>query len=273
METIKKMMCMTLGAGFCLASCTSMDEGLNIPVETKQGELVLSLFSGTEFKDETRSVNESLYKNVNNYTVQVFDKDGTEKLNCKGSELATKMPLTLNIGACSVKAWYGQQEAASRDVFYVEGVWASTIKANQKEQINIECTPTCGRITVEFGPEMATYFTNYDVDFFGTRALAGKSISWAENDTEPWYIQLDEAGEAVSFSITTVTKDEYVNAANKDQTYTRTGSFHLSRNKGYKMIVNPSYTPLGGGQVSLDITIDESVNSHEEDIEVPITWI
>ena len=46
-----------------------------------------------------------------------------------------------------------------------------------------------------------------------------------------------------------------------------------SRNKGYKMNINPSYTPSEGGSVSIEITIDESTNDKPVDIEVPVDWI
>ena len=81
---------------------------------------MLKLSSGTQF-GETRAVNEESYKNTDNYTVQVYDKDQNEKLNCKGSELAYHMPLKLSIGSYTVKASYGTKDKASTTGFYVEG--------------------------------------------------------------------------------------------------------------------------------------------------------
>lgn len=272
---MKKTTTWMFGAGAFLvlafASCSQdpvEDSGMN----NKQGMLMLNLKGKTNFV-QTRAVNESDYNNVDNYTVVVTDKDGNERLNCKGSEVAYKMPLTMAIGGYTIKAFYGTESAASRNEFYVEGVKTGTIKADQKENIEVVCTPTCGRIIVNFSNDMATYFRDYHVSFSGTRALGSETLQWLKDDIEPWYVKLDNGGETVSFTITTVTKDEYVNGGNSDKTATKTGTFRLERNKGYKMSINPAYTPTGGGSVGIEITIDESTNDKPIDIEVPIDWI
>jgi hypothetical protein len=120
---------------------------------------------------------------------------------------------------------------------------------------------------------MATYFADYNVSFSGTEALAGSTIAWLKGDTEPWYVKLTEAGENVNFVITVTTKDEYINGGNKEQVTTKSGSFKLSRNKAYKMNISPVYTPTGSGDLSIEVTIDDTTEDKEVDIEVPVTWV
>lgn len=256
-----------------LFSC-NLDADMQGQSVTNQGQLLLSLNSNTDFTDATRAVVESSYENVDNYSVIVLDKDGNEKLNCKGSEITSKMPLTLAIGSFTIKAFYGTEEAASRDHFYVLGEHSGTIKAEQKESVTVTCTPTCGRITVNFGEDMATYFADYNVTFTGTEALGSNTIAWLKDDTEPWYVKLNnvEGGENINFTITTSTKDEYING-DKEQVTTKSGSFSLSRNKAYKMNINPSYNPSTSGDIEIEVTIDESTNDIPVDIEVPVTWL
>lgn len=261
-----------LSLGMMLTSC-SQDSDLGNPSESGKGQLLLTLDSKAEFIVDTRAVQESSYGNVDNYTVIVTDKDGAEKLNCKGSEVVSKMPLTLAIGSYEVKAFYGTESAASRDAFYVYGETKGTIKADQRESVSVTCTPTCGRISVNFDASMATYFADYNVSFSGTEALAGSTIAWLKGDTEPWYVKLTEAGENVNFVITVTTKDEYINGGNKEQVTTKSGSFKLSRNKAYKMNISPVYTPTGSGDLSIEVTIDDTTEDKEVDIEVPVTWV
>ncbi len=259
-----------MGLTFVSCSQDSIEEsGKN----DKQGVLMLSLDGKTDFVQVTRALNESDYNNVDNYTVVVTDKNGVEQLNCKGSEVAYNMPLKMEIGGYSIKASYGREHAASRSEFYVEGLLTGTIKADQTEEVEIICTPTCGRLIVNFNAEMATYFSDYNVNFTGTEALGSETLSWLKDDVEPWYVKLNEDGETISFTITTATKDEYVNGSNKEQVATKTGTFRLERNKGYKMNINPSYTPSEEGSVDITITIDESTNDKSVDIEVPVDWI
>ena len=267
MKTCKWMTAMMLCAGFSLSACTS-DDGLSSPSETKQGQLVLKLSSGAEFRENTRAVNLDTYKNTDNYTVKVYDKNGVEKLNCKGSELEQNMPLTLTIGSYKVIASYGKEHNASRDEFYVEGTAAGTIKAgSQNEPAIVTCTPTCGRISVLFDAGMSDYFSDYSVDFKGTKALGANSVSWAKNDSEPWYVKLEENGENITFTINATAKEEYSSNG------TWSGTFNLQRNKAYKVNVKPSPIAPGTGNIDLEIYIDQTTNDIEKDIEVPVTWI
>lgn len=268
MNTKKWIMGIALCTGVFLASCTS-DEGLDTPAKSEQGQLTLKLSSGAEFQEEnTRAVNLDTYKNTDNYTVKVYDKDNVERLSCKGSELAQNMPLTLSIGSYKVVASYGKEHDASRNEIYVEGTAAGTVKAgNKNEQVNVTCIPTCGRISVNFESEMANYFSDYNVEFKGTKALGTKTIAWAKSDTEPWYVKLEESGETLTFTITATPKDEYSSEG------TWSGTFQLKRNKAYKMNVKPSPIIPGTGNIDLEVTIDETVVDIEKDIEVPITWI
>ena len=274
MKTLKWMTGMVLGTGLLLVSCTSTDEELNQPSETGQGQLTFSLSSGTTFAaDATRAVNEASYENVDNYTVIVTDKEGVEKLNCKGFEVASNMPLTLPIGSFTVKAFYGTESAASRNDFYVLGITEGTIKGAKEENVTVTCTPTCGRIKVAFDEKMDTYFDNYEVTFTGTEALGTNTISWLKDDTEPWYVKLNESEEKLTFTVTTTTKDDFLNKDNKQKVSTKNGSFTLSRNKAYKLNIKPNYTPTATGNIEIDITIDETTNDKPVDIEVPIEWL
>ena len=269
MKRKKMMFGIVFVLGIIQSSCSKVTD-FEYQDESKQGTLALKLGANANFAG-TRAVDESVFGNVDNYTVVVTDKDGAEKMNCKGYEIASKMPLTLNIGSYSIKAYYGTEHPASRNGFYVYGELQGTIKANQKEEAQVVCTPTCGRIKVEFDANMANYYSDYNVTFTGTEALGSETISWLKSDTEPWYVLLKEGGEDVSFTITTISKDEYIN--NQQQGATKTGTFKLYRNKGYKMKISANYTPTAVGDIQINITIDESTNDIPVDIEVPIEWI
>ena len=270
---------MKLGAvlvlGTMLGACTQITD-FDSPVEKEQeqqlangqGLLSLSLYGSADFT--TRALQESSYTNTSNYTVIVTDKDGVEKMNCKGSEVASYMPLTMSLGSYEIKAFYGTEAAASRDAFYVYGEVKGSIKADEDENVNVVCTPTCGRIAVNFDDAMSTYYSDYCVTFTGTQALGTEKISWLKNDSEPWYVKLNEGGERISFTITTTPKDEYLN--NAQQGDTKTGTFMLDRNKGYKMNISANYTPTDIGGIEINVTIDESTNDKPVDIEVPIEW-
>ena len=140
------------------------------------------------------------------------------------------------------------------------------------------CTPTCGKVSVVFDSNMPTFFSDYSVVFDQIKVLGdGGNVSWAKDQVDPWYIELDEAGETIRFTVITATKDDYETDYNGDGVKTETdmksGTFKLERNKAYKLHVSPKYTATGNGQLGISITIDERTNDIEIPIEVPITWI
>lgn len=268
MKKMEKMLGAAFVFGAMLASCSQNTDFVG-QTEEGEGQLFLTLDADAGFT-KTRALSEASYENTDNYTVVVTDKDGIEKVRCMGAELSSKMPLTLSLGSYSVQAFYGKEHAYSRDKFYVFGEVKGSIKADKKETVEVVCEPTCGRIKVEFDKNMATYYNDYSVSFTGTEAVGTGCFEWKKNDTEPFYVALKEGGEVITFTISVTPKDDYVN--NQQQGATKTGTFRLNRNKGYKMNISAHYTPTAVGDIEISITIDESTNDKPVDIEVPIEW-
>lgn len=257
--------------GMTFMSCSQGTE-LTPDDSRAQGRLTLILESNTDFLGTTRAVNENQYKNIDNYDVVVLDKNNIEKLNCKASEITNKMPITLPIGSYTVKAFYGTEKPYSRNEFYVYDEEQGTIQAEGNHTVSLTCEPTCGKVSVAFEEGMSTYFSEYKVLFKGTEAMGTDVVKWEKNDTDPWYIKLNEGGETVQFEIHVTTKDGFVNP-NQEKDAVKVGSFKLNRNKAYKMNVNCTHTPTGEGAVDLDITIDETTNDKKVEIEVPTDWL
>ena len=258
-----------LVVGNMLLSC-SQNTGLGDSAEYGQGELTVALKANARFNE--RGAAESAYENTDNYTIVVTDKDGVKKMECKGSEVRYQMPLPLSMGSYKVQAYYGTEHDASRDEFFVYGEAEGTIEPGVAESVSLTCVPTCGRITVNFGDLMDTFFSDYRVTFSGTEALGTKTIAWEKGDTRPWYVRLNEEGETVSFTISTTTHEEFVNG-NQQTVATRKGRFRLGRNKAYKMNISPDYNPAGVGNVGITITVDDSTNDIPVDIEIPVDWV
>lgn len=278
---MKKTRCMlgvALSFGVLFVSC-NQNLGIEDQLGSEQGRLNVTLKSGTEVFVGTRALNESSYANSDNYIVIITNKDGQEVVNCSGSELASYMPLTMPIGSYTVKAFYGEELAASRDRFYVYGEEMGSIKAEQEEPVELTCSPTCGKIVVNFSEDMSTYYNDYNVTFSGTKAITDHElkynspgfVKWKKDDKDPWYVKLEPNGENVNFELVVTTKDEYINIENNNQVLTKKGTFSLARNKAYRMNVTPSYTAKG--ELDFDIKIDESTIDKEYDIEVPVDWI
>lgn len=279
MRTNKSLLFLMLGAMSLFASCVSEERELDLPQKTQKetGTLKLNLTADAAFQAQTRALNEADYRNVANYTVQLINTSNNNVLlECKGSELSQNLPKELEGGSYEVKAFYGTESVASRNEFRVEGSEVFTIHANDQTNVTVNCLPTCGKVSVAFDSEMATYYSDYSLTFGGTAALNGSTLLWSKTDTEPWYVKLNETAETLSFTINVTAKDEYAHldgTGSKQTTGTATGTFTLSRNEGHKITVTPTYTPTTEGGLSITITIDESTNDRPITIEVPVSWI
>ena len=279
MKTNKTILIMMLGATLTTA-CVSEDHDL-APGQTqtaaKKGRLSVSLSSEASFDVATRALTEATYRNTNNYTVQLVNSSTQDVLmECKGSELSQNLPKELEIGSYEVKAFYGTERDASRNDFRVEGSKSFTIAAEQTTSVTVDCAPTCGKISVAFDAEMATYYDDYNVTFGGTAALGAKTIAWAKADTEPWYVALGTTAETVTYTVALTAKEAYAITdveGNKQSTGTAIGTFQLERNKAQKLTVKPNYVAPSEGGLTITITIDDTTNDRPVTIEVPVSWI
>lgn len=279
MKTNKTILIMMFGATLTTA-CVSEDHDL-APGQTetaaKKGRLSVSLNSEASFDVATRALTEATYRNTNNYTVQLINSSTQDVLmECKGSELSQNLPKELEIGSYEVKAFYGTESDASRNDFRVEGSKSFTITAEQTTSVTVDCAPTCGKISVAFDAEMATYYDDYSVTFGGTAALGTKTIDWAKADTEPWYVALGTSAETVTYTVALTAKEAYAITdaeGNKQSIGTATGTFQLERNKAQKLTVKPNYVAPSEGGLTITITIDDTTNDRPVTIEVPVSWI
>jgi hypothetical protein len=265
------------------ASCTSGEQDLDLAPDAqdvqKAGAIVLSLNADARFSEQTRAVTEADYRNTSNYTVQVYNNDKPAELlvNCKYSELDNNMPSSFDPGTYTVKAFYGTEHNYSRNDFYVEGIKNNvTVTAGNSTIVTMNCTPTCGKLSVQFDSEMATYYDSYDVSFTQAQALNGSAISWTATDTEPWYVKLAAEGETLRYTINLTAKDEYAYTdaqGNKKTTGTVTKEFNLQRNRAYKLKIKPDYTAMTEGGLSVIIEFDEDTNPIDIPVVVPVDWL
>ena len=265
---------MGLSAIALLTSCNEREMDLNPGGDSKeQGTLILNLDASTDF-GQTRALDEADYRNTNNYNVKLINATNENViLECKASQLSANLPKTVEIGSYRVEASYGTEKDASRNEFFMYGDATVTVKSKEEKTITVNCTPTCGKISVDFATDMDTYYEDYNVVFGGTKKLGNGTIQWGKDDTEPWYVGLDKAGETITYTLTLKTKADYLPQGSETNIGTATGTFTLERNKAHKLTIKPNYIPTTDGGMTLTLTIDDTTNDTVITWEVPVTWI
>ena len=273
MKKKQLFLCMGLSAIALLSSCNEREFDSRLEGSNEQGTLVLDLNASTNF-DQTRALNEADYSNTQNYDVRVINTvNDNVILECKASQLSSNLPKKVDIGSYRVEASYGTEKDASRNEFLMYGEAVATVKSKEEKAITVNCTPTCGKISVAFDSQMSTYYSDFSVTFGGTKKLGARTISWSKTDSEPWYIALDKSTETITYTINLTTKDEYLPQGSNTNAGTATGTFTLERNKAHKLTITPNYIPTTEGGMKLTITIDDSTNDREITWEVPVTWL
>lgn len=267
MRKMKKyvvMFCALLVMGASVASCSSDEEVVQGAAEGK-GLVKLSLNVGTEF--QSRAITESDYTNLANYTVQIL-KDGNVVSGCEwtGEEVPDSL-IELDNGSYTLLAFTGEDykgEGATTQGMYVEGTHNFDVQGNQQvTEASVTCTPQCARVTVEFDSTMADYFNDYYVVFTGTDALGERNYTWEKDDTDPVYMAVAGTDELTA-TIKLVDKEGKV-----AEDITRT--HELSAGKAWKLTVKPMEQT--DGSVGIEITVDDSTEDIDVDIEIPTDWL
>lgn len=253
-KVAKMLLCLL--SGVLLYSCSSYETELQF--SEGSGYVSFNLNTNTGF--QSRAVNESDYQNLSNYTVQIL-KDGVvlDGMQWDYDDIPDEM-IKLSNGAYQLKAFYGDPTlTASRNKMYVEGKSTFNIN-NDHVTASVTCKPVCGKVTVEFDSKMAEYFSDYSINF-NTKALDEASVSWAKDDTDPFYMKVED-NEQISAKYLLVDKKGKSTTINK--------TYSLSPQKHLIIKVVPT---VSNGQLGITINVDESTNDQNVDIVIPSDWI
>lgn len=246
-----------MGIGALLASCSSgADEDM---VGAGSGNIRFGVSSYTAF---TRALNETDYTNTGNYTVEILQEEKViESFLYKDRADSYSLPN----GNYILKAFYGEEKAASRNEFHVEGTKSFSVEGNKGDAaVSVDCYPTCGKAAVIFADNMADFFSEYYV-VYETEAVKaeGGNVTWGKDDTEPWYLKLNSKGETVKATI-------HLTRADNGTTSSMEKKYDMKPGKSWTMSIAAKD---GSGGLGITITIDESTTDHVEDITVPSEWI
>lgn len=258
LKFLRTYVCLLLGFA-AFTACTSDEEEALIP--EGKGYVKLSLNADAGF--QTKAVDESEYRDVNNYTVQIINNSTNILVNQYTGESLPEELIELDNGGYTVKAFYGQDVPASTTSMYVEGSTIFNINSNTVENVAVTCTPVCARVTIVEDETLKNYFKNWKATF-KTVALEQASYDYDKGD-DPVYLKVSNE-EKVTCSYQ-FTKNDGTIIELEGNPY----SYTLSPNKAMKITLKP----LGSvnGQLGITVEIDGTVTEHVIDITIPSDWV
>lgn len=247
---------MLMMAGGLMASCSSNDDVFS----GATGQVGLSVQAETGFT-ATKAVTESDYTDLINYTVQVLDASNAVAWQKQPGEQLQET-LTLPVGQYKVKAFCGEDQAASTTSMYVIGEGELTdVTENGSVTLSATCRPVCAKVRVVLDDKLDEYYSDYSVTF-KTAALGSSSFVWSKDATDPVYLKVAQEEQVTATINATAISGNGVTNQTVEKTYT------LSPQDGLTLSVALS----GDGQMGFNITINEDTNDIEQDIEVPSEW-
>lgn len=214
----------------------------------------------------SRAVSSSYYTDTDNYVVEIY-KDTLLVYSAPAPVLLKSLPLELEAGVYTVKAFCGTECVASRNEMYLYGESKVRVQSGSYTSVQITCKPTCGIIMVKWKETLDEFFSDYNIAINGIEALNGDTIGWTKEDTEPWFVMLKEAGETVGCTVTLKIKDEYLND-NASSTMIHRFNLSVLPNNPYRINISGSYKDSPSIQVSIES--NASMNDNVGDVELDI---
>lgn len=241
--------------GLLMVSCSSEDDS----VQAADGFGVVKLNLAADLGYQTKAVDESDYEKLENYTVQIR-KDEQVVDDCEWKYADVPDLIELKNDTYELRAFYGEEKAASTDQMFVVGSTVFNVNSDQTEQ-TVTCKPTCAKVYVNFDATMDTYFSEYYTEFSGTEAL-GDSYFVLDKDKSPVYLAVGD-NETVKVVIK-MTKKSNSEVVTVERSYT------LSPQEYQKITVMPK---KNNGEFGISISIDKGTNDRPVDIEAPDEWV
>lgn len=241
--------------GWLLTACTSDDDLQQIP--EGKGYVKLALNTNTGF--QTKAVDESYYRNLENYTVDITNSEGVKVGTYTGTTIPSEM-IELNNDTYSIKAYCGEDKAASTKSMYVEGIQKFDINSNQVTEVIVNCAPVCARVKVIY-EGMEEYFTNWSTTF-KTQALDESSFVYEKDMTDPLYLKVNK-NETIFPEFSLTSKTGKVTIINNQP-------FTLNPNEALTITIKPT---VDEGSLGITIEINNQTNDIPINIEIPSDWV
>lgn len=250
-----------------LGSCSSEEGKESV---TGQGRIMVDLSTDLSY---SRSVDESAYRNVNNYKVSLYKGEEPVYTDKLYGDLELEQSVDFGV-PYTLTAYYGEDVAAGYDKLYVKGSQTFTVSQGDKKTVSILCKPANARITLVYkGNDDNDAFEDYFQDCTVTVKTDYMDEAWTmnkSNEGQQLYLKTGDEGTNATFSFSLIDKNgEPVSVDGFDTSKV----IDLKPCYSYTLTIKPNKTDIPGGKVGLDITVVDDVTNEDVTVNIPGDYI
>lgn len=267
MKNYVVMLCAMLAMGAFTASCSSDEEAVQGVAGEGQASVMIDLSTDLAY---SRAINESEYKNTDNYKVSLFKGEESVFKDVLYNNLEVEYKVEPSV-SYTLTACYGEDVVAGYDKLFVKGSTQFSVSQGDRKSVSVKCTPANAKFMVVYeGLNEDDTFEDYfqDCEVSIKTSYMNEVFQMNKDDVgKELYLKTgDTSVEAeLSFTVTDKEKGEPVTIEGFENERTIT----LKPAVAYTLTIKPSGTDIEGGLLGLDITVDNSVDDEDVDITIP----
>lgn len=250
-----------------LGSCSNEEGKESV---TGQGRIMVDLSTDLSY---SRSVDESAYRNVNNYKVSLYKGEEPVYTDKLYGDLELEQSVDFGV-PYTLTAYYGEDVVAGYDKLYVKGSQTFTVSQGDKKTVSILCKPANARITLVYkGNDDNDAFEDYFQDCTVTVKTDYMDEAWTmnkSNEGQQLYLKTGDEGTNATLSFSLIDKNgEPVSVDGFDTSKV----IDLKPCYSYTLTIKPNKTDIPGGKVGLDITVVDDVTNEDVTVNIPGDYI
>ena len=265
---MKKLFCTFLFvSALCfLASCSKSDNALS-----GKTQIVVDLSSDMSFKSfgggatvDSRSIDETVYSDITNYTVKLTKADTGEEVY---TALYRDWALSYEVvpdQQYKLEAYYGESSPASYDNLLVYGSETFSVESGAVKEIGFQCKPQAIKVNVAYSSDFTEYFSDCIVSI-KTKHMDVASTMGVSEVGKDLYLQSDSQ-ETVELAFDIKDKD---GDSVSPEGFVNSKQIVVSSQTLLKINISPNVTEVEGGKFGINITVNTDVVDENVDIEIP----
>lgn len=252
----------------CLGSCSNEKEQENF---SDKVSVMIDLSSSLSYK--SRSIDESVYKNVNNYKVSLYKGEEAVYTDKLYSEVEVEQKVDFGV-PYTVTAYYGEDVAAGYDQLYVKGSQTFSVAQGDKKTISITCKPANAKMSVVYkGNDDTDTFEDYFQDCTVSIKTSYMDNAWTMNKSDVGKeLYLKTGDEGTKCTLTFALTDKEGNPVTVDG-FESTKEIDLKPCYAYTLTIKPKGTDVLGGKFGLTVTVDDGVTEKDVTVNIPGEYI